>query len=461
MKQERNRKLFKDIIIYGIGNIGSRFLALLLIPLFTFYLEREELGYYNVALATILFLIPIITLQMRESTFRFLIDSDDAVYKKEMLSTTFFLEGILFFVLFIVSLCMSFFVNIPYFWLIIISIYMYSFYEIYLQVVRVLYSATKFALMGIITSLLTVVFSVVLLLVFDRGIEGLFIANIFARLIAMACIELPQRKFLQTLSCQSVRKTYIREILTYCLPMMMTAVSAGMITISGIYLVKALLGVEENGDLGVAEKFVTIIQILGVTFYQAWQVTAVKNFRKESSRQFFSEVFNKYAVFLSLLVIVISFGLRSFSFLLIDEKYIQSVHIVFIYAAGGMFYCFALFLEITFQCTKQTSKILYSTVSCALLTPLLAYLLIMQYGLIGNVIAIFIAYAYLFLFRYFQTQSILPIRLHKDFYVSLFLLIVAGALFYGTDNTILDYLVTGIAGILLLYFLFISRKYIH
>ena len=460
MKQERNKKLFKDIIIYGIGNIGSRFLALLLIPFLAFFLERDEIGYYNLALTAILFLLPVATLQMRESTFRLLIDNDDSVYRKNILSTTFFIESGVFLLILLISFCVPFFFNIRYFGLIVASIYIYSFYEIYLQVVRVIYSSVKFALMGIITTFLTVVFSLTLFFVFDRGIEGLFIGNILARIVSVVIIELPRRNFVKSLSLKHIKKEYAKEVLKYCLPMLLTAVSFGVITSCGKFIVSDVLGLQDNGDLALSENFVTIILILGFTFYQAWQVTAVKNYREEDSPVFFSEVFNKYAILLSLLVIFISFGLRSFSFILIDDKYLQSIDIIFIYSVGAMLYCFALFLEITFQCTKQTSKILYSILTCAIITPVLSYIMILQFGLMGNVIALCISYAYLFIFRYFQTKKTLPISLNKEFFIALALLIISGLVFHFIHNKIIDYTVLSLTSILLLYFFYISRKYI-
>ena len=461
MEQERNKRLFKDIIIYGIGNIGSRFLSILLLPLLSFFWEREDTGYYNLALSAILFLIPVITLQMRESTFRLLIDNNDNTYRKNILSTTFFIQSGVFLSILIISFIVPLFFNIRYFCLIVISLYVYSFYEIYLQVVRIIYSASKFAYMSIITSFLTVVLSLGLIFAFKMGIEGLFIGNIIARITSVAIIELPKRLLFTYLSLNCIKKEYIRDILSYSLPMLLTAVSFGVITNSGKFIVSEILGLQENGDLALSENFVSIIIILGVSFYQAWQVTAVKNYKEKDSSAFFSEVFNKYAVLLSLLVILISFGLRSFSFILIDEKYIQTVDITFLYGAGAMFYCFAVFLEIIYHCTKQTTKILYSILTCAIITPILSYVMIKQFGLMGNVAAYCISFAYLFFFRYFQTKKTLPIQIKKGFIFSLMSLIASGILFYFTHNTIIDYSVLFIAAILLLYVLSASRKYIR
>ena len=462
MKPDRNKTLAKDIIIYGIGNVGSRFIALLLIPLIAYFESSEEIGYYDIALATILFLLPITTLQMRESTFRLLIDNNNETYRKNILSTTVFLESIVFVAILAISFCIPPFFNIRFFCLIVVSVYVFSFYEIYLQAVRILYSTTKFAYMGIITSFLTVAFTLTLFFVFNKGIEALFIGNILSRLISVAIIELPKRTFLKSLSSKYIKKQYISEIFHYSLPLILTAISFGVITICGRYMVENMLGLQDNGDLALSDKFVTIIFVLGTTFYQAWQVTAVKNYNEKDSAGFFSEVFNKYAIFLSLLVVFISFGMRSFSPLIISDNYPKSVGITYIFATGAMFLCFAQFLEITYQCTKQTSKIIYSVLSCAIITPALSYFLIKNFGLTGNVIALCFAYAYLFVFRYIQTRKTLPIRLNKGFFYSISLLVVCGTLFYYTNNCFLDYSIMTISAVALMcYSIYMRKRYLR
>jgi len=241
--------------------------------------------------------------------------------------------------------------------------------------------------------------------------------------------------------------------------MLVTAVAYCVISLCGKYIVKDFLGEQFNGYLGSLEKYASIIMILGIIFSQAWQETAVKNYREKDSSIFFSKVFNEFAVLLSLLVICISFGLRSFPFVL-PVEYRPHINIIFIYCLGSAFYCFAMFLEITFQCTKQTSKILYSILTCAIITPLLSIFLIKHYGLMGNVTALCISFSYLFFFRHFQTLHILPIKLSKGFFLSMLLLAVSGTLFYTVRNNYLDYSILFVASSLLLYFLSVMKKYI-
>ena len=460
MKIERNRQLAKDIVTYVIGNTGSKFLAFLLIPILTFFLGREELGYYDISLEAILFLLPVITLQMRESTFRLLINTNDESYRKHILSSTFFIEFIIFAIVLVIASFLPFFFSIRYFRLIVLSVYAYSLYEIYIQAVRSVYSSAHFVYISLIASFLTLALTLLFYLFFKRGIEALFIANIISRISAMLIIEIPRRKVLYNISLRYFTRKYVREIFHYSMPMLGTAVAFAIITSPGKFVVNYFLGTDANGILAPAHKFMSILIMLGTSFSQAWQVTAVKNYREHDNVKFFSEVFNKYTIALCLLVLCISFGLRSFKTILIGSEFYQSVNLIYIYCVSAVFYCLALFLEIIYQCTKQTAKILYSIVTCAVISFPLTILLTKSFGLTGTITALTVAYVYLFIFRYFQTKSTLPIRLNRDFWLSFIVLAVGGVIFYCTNNRIVDYTVLFMVSGLLIYYLLTMKKYV-
>ena len=458
MRFDRNKQLAKDLVIYGLGNIGNKFLMFLLFPVLMFFMEPEELGSYDIPLEAVFFVLPIVTLQMRESIFRLLVDNNDESYRKHILSTTLFIEGIMFATVLVIAIFLPFFFSIRYFHLIILSIYAYSLYEIYLQAVRAVYSSTQYALITIINSVLVIVWVILFYFVFKRGVEGLFIGNILSRMLSILIIELPRRKILGSLSFRAIKKKYAKEILVYALPLLVSAVAFGIIASPGKYIVNYFYGDEANGIFAGAQKYVSILLIIGTAFYQAWQVTAIKNYKEHGSERFFSEVFNKYVVILCLLALCIPFGLRSFPFLMGPEFH-QSIDLLYIYCVSSVFFGFSLFFETIYQCTKQTSKILYSIVSCAVFAPLITFFLTKYFGLQGSIAALTISYAYLFVFRFFQAKFMLPIRLKKEFYLSILLLTTGGIIFYCTHNIFLDYAVLFIATLLLLYFFLISRKY--
>ena len=44
----RSSKFIKDIGIYAIGNIGSKLITFLMVPMYTHYINTSDFGYYDV-----------------------------------------------------------------------------------------------------------------------------------------------------------------------------------------------------------------------------------------------------------------------------------------------------------------------------------------------------------------------------------------------------------------------------
>ena len=69
------RELIKNTIIVAIGKFSTQIISFLLLPLYTSILTTSEYGIYDFLITVAVFLVPMITLLLEESMFRFLIDS--------------------------------------------------------------------------------------------------------------------------------------------------------------------------------------------------------------------------------------------------------------------------------------------------------------------------------------------------------------------------------------------------
>ena len=72
---DRNKELAVNTVILGIGQLIPKFLAILLLPLLTSYLTTDEYGNYDLILSIASLLIPIVTMQIQQAVFRYLLAS--------------------------------------------------------------------------------------------------------------------------------------------------------------------------------------------------------------------------------------------------------------------------------------------------------------------------------------------------------------------------------------------------
>ena len=82
------RDLFKNTIIIAIGKFSTQVLSYFLLPLYTSILTTEEYGIYDLLVTICIFVIPLITIMLEESMFRFLVDENTLEGKKKVISTS-------------------------------------------------------------------------------------------------------------------------------------------------------------------------------------------------------------------------------------------------------------------------------------------------------------------------------------------------------------------------------------
>ena len=83
--------LIKNTGIIAIGKMSTQVVSFLLLPVYTAYLTTEDYGIVDLVSVLVQALLPIITLQLEQAVFRFLIDVRDSESDiKRVISTTIF-----------------------------------------------------------------------------------------------------------------------------------------------------------------------------------------------------------------------------------------------------------------------------------------------------------------------------------------------------------------------------------
>ena len=84
----QKKQLLKNTVIIAIGKLSTQIVSFLLLRLYTSKLTTSEYGTYDFLVTLSTFLLPIITMLMEESMFRFLIDAEDLKSKKRVITAT-------------------------------------------------------------------------------------------------------------------------------------------------------------------------------------------------------------------------------------------------------------------------------------------------------------------------------------------------------------------------------------
>ena len=91
----KKKQLAKNTIIIFLGRVCTQLISFFLLPLYTSYLATKEYGTVDLIQTYVTLLVPIITLELEMSIFRFLIDSRKSEKEtNKLISNNFFILGI-------------------------------------------------------------------------------------------------------------------------------------------------------------------------------------------------------------------------------------------------------------------------------------------------------------------------------------------------------------------------------
>lgn len=453
LQQNRTTRFLKAIGLYAIGNLGSKLITFLMVPLYTYYVNASDYGFYDICLTLIFFAIPFMTLQMRDGAFRFLVDADDDKRRSIVVTFAYRVMFVSSIVAIIVGGCVEMFASVQYLWLAILLLIVMSFYEVVVQITRGLGNTVSFVGAGIISSLGIGVFSVVFVVFFDMGIEGVFIANILARVVALGYIEIKDCIICRYLVAKPDYGTIRKEILKYTLPLIPGLVFWWIIGSTDRLFIEHYLGLSANGLYAVAFRLVSVLQVLATIFYQAWQETALRQYESDDRDKFFSDMFNNYLYVLLCVSIVFVFSLRMCYGWLVSEEFSTSVQYLYPMAVSVVLFALVAFMDMGYQCAKDTKRTLPAIILAAVINLVLNFTLIRYIGLWGVVTTSIVTYLVLLVYRIYDMRRYFKLRLYKRSMIPVVLLLVGFVLYCATTSMVIDIIMVVFVSLVFIFFM--------
>lgn len=406
MYSNRGRKITNNIMIFTIGNFGSRILMFLMVLVYTHYIDAASLGYYDLIISTINLASPLALMAFTDGIYRWLIDSDSnntkyrnriiATCNKAVLATSSVFSII--FVIFGNIYHVKFYIEIA---ILFISI---VFYQLNLETVRGLSSNRLYAISGLCNSTLCLLFEIYGLVVLKGGIIILLFARIIANGITLVLICLSQSDIRKSFFTP-FDKDIFKDILLFSLPLIPNMISWWVVNSSDRYIVVAVLGAAANGIYSVANKFPTIVTVITGIVHMALQEVIIKEYSAEDRDFFYSRLFEKYYVFLFSMIMCAVPVTKVVILLFVSEEYKTAwIYLGFLYLST-IFSALSSFYGVGYTIAKDTKRSVKSTVFAAFSNIVVNLLLIRIIGLHAASFSTFAAYLILFLIRVYHSKK--------------------------------------------------------
>ncbi|MEN8194234.1 MAG: oligosaccharide flippase family protein [Bacteroidota bacterium] len=303
-------ELTKDTAVYGVSTILGRFLAFLLFPIYTNVFSPDEFGIYTLVYAYFAFLNVVYIYGMDAAFMKYtsLAEGDE---KQNTFSTPFLFVGftsVLFSILFYLLLDpISVSMNLPsnYSFLLIYVIIILFFDTLTLipfNSLRLERKTYKFALIKFVNILINLGLNLILILVYDFGIEAIFISNLVASIFSFVAL-LPE--IYQKLKFQ-IDFNVLKKMLKFGIPYLPAAFASIIVQIIDVPIVERLTDTATLGIYRANYKLGIFMMLFVQMFLFAWQPFFLENAKEKNAKEIFAKVLTVFLVVASSIWVVLS-----------------------------------------------------------------------------------------------------------------------------------------------------------
>lgn len=429
-------KLMKNTLIFTIGNFSSRFLIFLLIPIYTRSLSTTEYGYIDLITTTISLILPILTLNIHEAIMRFMLEKDGK--QDNILSIGIYVvlfSGLS--VIFIAPLIMKVIGAEKYTIYFIIAFIFMALKNNFMYYAKGMEKVKQLVFIGIVDSFITLLLNIYLLMYLHKGIDGYYYSLIISGIVVVVLYIRVLNIKLHNIFVK-FEKNILRDMLKYCIPMIPNSLSWWISNTSDKYIVSYFCGVSITGMYSIAYKIPSLLNTVTSVFMQAWQISAVDQYKKDKNE--FSNVYNAFFSINILVCTLIIVFTNLIGKIMFSNEFFGAVMFVPILLVAYFFNGLAAYLGSIYTSAKKTNMLFYSTGIGAILNIILNIILVPIIGAYGAAIATLISYFIIWLIRIVNTKKIIQINVNYLVHICEMLAILILAVIFNY-NTKMSYII--------------------
>lgn len=378
------KKLINNSMVFAVGNLGSKLMQFIMVPLYSFTLTTSDFGKVDV-LTTIISLMSLaICLDMSDAVFRFALDKFSD--KKKIFSIGFYVVCIASVISILLSIPLK---NIFSTYPIIYAAFLLSFTMLNSLVsnfARAIGFVKHFAAAGIINTLIMGLLNLILLIPLHLGMAGYMISMIAGLASATVYLMLTCSLY-EYISINAFDKKLFKKMCKYSLPLIPNGIAWWLNSASDRIFIVSMMSAGANGIYAMANKIPNMLSMLTNIFFQSWQISAVEEYNDKDSKHFISNVFSSFLSFMFLGALVILLIIEPLFKLIIDKNYFVGWRLTPFLLLAIIYASVASFLGTIYTATKNTVPVFTTTVWGAILNILLTIILIPELGLTGAAFA--------------------------------------------------------------------------
>ena len=411
----RLRQLAGQSAVYGLGGLVSRLLAVLLLPLYTAYLDPSDLGKVGVLIALNAVLVTILRGGVSSAFFRFWFDSPDPARQRTVLRTSFWFTmgmatlGLVAGWIFAAPIADALAIDGDT-WLVraqFVGLWAQMNYEQLTAVFRVEQRASRFLAASLANIAITIAATIVLVVGLDEGALGVIVGNFTGTLVVYLALLGYRREQLGL----ELDRPLLSAMQRFGWPLVPSALALIAINFSDRLFIAHLASLEEVGQYELGVRIASAMVLLLTAFRMAWPGFA---FSIEDD----DEAARTYAFVLTYLVALASWAALGLGLLApwlvqllapTNEAFWPGERVVAPLAFAAALFAGYIVVSIGIGRARRTGFNWVVTGTAAVINLGLNAVLVSKYGMEGAATAALVSFAVLFVFMAAYAQQIFPV----------------------------------------------------
>ena len=437
----RYKSLLKDTLIFGLGNLGSKLILFLMVPLYTNFMSEAEYGIADLVFTIAQLMAPFISVVIFDAVIRFGLSKDEK--KEDVLLVGVTVLGISAVLGLILTPVIGLYRAMAdwkwYLYVYVISSIADSIGYCYLKAKG---KNKAFALLSVIQTALMASLNVYFLVHRSMGIRGYLLAYIISEIVVDICLFFAA-DVASDLKKAHFDKELFRKMILYSSPLILNNVSWWVIQSSDKVMVEAMVSAAALGIYTAAAKIPALINVMVTIFQQAWGISAVREFESSNDREYYSTVFRYLFLFISGACILFVAFMKLFMTHYVGKDFQEAWHYVPLLLVSAVCAGIAGYFGSMYSALKKSVNNMLSTATAAAVNLIVNWLLIPEMGIWGAVIGTLAAYISIAFVRLLDVKRFVTIDVRWQTFLPTLLILIAQAALVSIDYHV--YLVSALA----------------
>lgn len=435
MKLDREKRYAKNTLILFISKFFTQILSLLILPIITSALSKNEYGNFDLISTYAFLLVSFMTLKVENGMFRYFLDATNENENKKVFTSSIFLIAIQMSIFTLIYFVIGYIFKIKHLYYIFFYALSSLFFNIFLETVRGLKNNISYSIGSCIVGFSNLILCFVFVFKLEQGLFGMILSGIISHLLGGIYLIFNDKLF-KYFNLSSFDKRISHDILKYSIPLVPNSLSSWILSISDKIMLSLMVSTGANGIYAIVTKFPTLLSHMYSVFNLSWTETASLSVNENDRDNFFSKMIDRiFQICFSLCVVTISFMPIIFK-VLINQNFYDAYIYIPILIVAVIFEIYSGLLGAVYISFKNSKKIAISTFFAGIINVGINLMFMKKFGIYAACFSTLIAYMALSVYRFIDLKKYVSLNINYKKYLILFTILSVSIALYYSFNAI-------------------------